>query len=906
MKHLILYSGLLTLILAICMAVPHLSMAQNNAYAPWSASDNASKTMRLAERLNQNEQAGGNNFIGQAAPTDYTTQGQTNMSVQQRAYANAQSHNTPLNPRASLPSPIETMYARRIAAPLEQYGYDMFGVPKDETRNILGVLAKEEPNASAAMPAGAVQDSFILNMGDEVRITFTGQRSDSANYKINNDGLIQIPDFPPIPAAGRTIGQVRISLEAAATNLHNTQTYISLASVRQIGVLVVGHVKKPGRRNLTVFHTVLDALMESGGVDKTGSLRQIKLVRHGRSTHIDLYSLLMHGATNIDLDLRDGDRIIVPPLGPTIAVAGEVKRPAIYEILPSMLGMHHLTDKRSEKISLNDALDFAGGALLPGQNRFLKLGITNTGEERVSTIDDAFKDTFGDGSILMVAHGQDKRATTVELTGHTRKPGIYALDDAKTLSQLIPNERALGADIYPLIGVLERWDAGQLTNLYHAFPLRLLISGEFDRQLHDGDVVHLFSKAQIKKLTESMPATAEQRYASAHGKAEPKPHLRDGYKTDPDYYHEIAQGLVMDMDEQNEDLERTNPVLASFLKERAVFLRGAVRNPGPYPVAEGATLDNLLAVAGGLALEANTNNIEVTSINFGQNNQTHGRSGTHRRNIDFAHDDPADITLSPGDTVRVNQKFKKVEDNSVLIIGEVRSPGRYDLMPGDTVADLLERAGGLSDQAYAPGAIFSREQERRAEESRFRAAARDLERSLAVAIERNDDKSPNDQQIAMARGLALELREAEAVGRITVEADPAVLAANPELDMLLESGDRLYIPKRPLTVRVSGEVLSPASLQFRDKKDPDDYINEAGGFTFHADKDRTFVLYPDGSAKPLQTGLWSTNATFIPPGSSIIVPRDPEPFDFIESAKDISQILSNLAITGIFIQDIRD
>jgi hypothetical protein len=128
----------------------------------------------------------------------------------------------------------------------------------------------------------------------------------------------------------------------------------------------------------------------------------------------------------------------------------------------------------------------------------------------------------------------------------------------------------------------------------------------------------------------------------------------------------------------------------------------------------------------------------------------------------------------------------------------------------------------------------------------------------------------------------------------------------PELDLLLQTGDRIYIPKRDLTVRVHGEVLSAASLQFREGKAPLDYINEAGGFTFHADKDRTFVLYPDGSAQPLQVSAWNYKPIFIPPGSTIVVPRDPKPFDFIQSAKDISQILSNLAVTAIFIDDVVD
>ena len=170
----------------------------------------------------------------------------------------------------------------------------------------------------------------------------------------------------------------------------------------------------------------------------------------------------------------------------------------------------------------------------------------------------------------------------------------------------------------------------------------------------------------------------------------------------------------------------------------------------------------------------------------------------------------------------------------------------------------------------------------------------------------DESKAPDTTQITLARDLAAELRQVEAVGRITVEADPGVLVTEPELDILLEPGDRIFIPKRPLTVRVNGEVLSPASLQFRKDKDPRDYIAEAGNYTYHADKNRVFVLYPDGSAQPLLVNAWNHTATFIPPGSTIVVPRDPKPFDFIQSARDISQILSNLAITGIFLDDLRN
>ncbi len=752
------------------------------------------------------------------------------------------------------PSRLEQTYSDRIVDELGQFGYDLFGTPEKTSA----------PNLTP--PAGAVQDDFVLNSGDRLDVTFRGQRSDRKIYDITNQGTLIIDDLPPLPAAGRTIGQLRQSLNSQMTRLHNTDVFISLESVRQINILIVGQVHEPGRQTLTVFHSVLDALTQAGGIKKTGSLRQIKLVRNGRSTIIDLYGLLIHGSTNMDLQLRDGDRIIIPPIGPTVAIAGGVKQPGIYEILPGLKGMKHKPQQTSSLLSLQDMLDMTGGLLQPGQNRFLKLGLTENGSEIVEEIFDSYQPVFKNASILMVAPSDEMRVGTIELAGHTRRPGLHALTQAKTLSALIENEKTFGPDIYPLIGVIERWNEGQLAKQLIDFPPLLVLKGQFDSKLQEGDVVHLFSRTQILALQ--------------------RPQEEENNEM-------IAVGSLMALPDED---ALSDPVIASFLNEHGVFIRGAVRQPGTWPVAEGNSLKNLIAVSGGLTLEANTSNIELTS-----NRQ---QKAAQRLTINFKETDPGTVMVGPGDTVRINQKFRKVEDNSVLIIGEISHPGRYDLMPGDTMLQLLRRAGGLSAQAYPDGTIFSRESERRTEEARFRAKAQELEIKLAAALEQDDE--PDTAQINAVQGLVTQLKHAEAVGRITVESDPGMLSTQPELDILLESGDRIFVPKRPLTVKVNGEVLSPASLQFRKNKGARDYIMEAGGYSYHADKDRVFVLYPDGSAQPLQISPWKHSPLFIPPGSSIVVPRDPKPFDFIEAATDISQIFTNLAITGIFLDDIRD
>ncbi len=749
-----------------------------------------------------------------------------------------------LDPPAKL-TLLEDLYTERAGEELLQYGYAFFGAAEDFDPTHL--------------PAGVIQDDYILSAGDKLDITVRGQISSRESIRIGTDGNLVIDNFMPVTAAGRSLGDVRDELQAQAAEMHNTKVFVSLSGVRQIGVLVAGHVEKPGRQNLTGFHSVLDALMAAGGVQKTGSLRNIKLVRGGRSTYIDLYTVMMHSGDNADMLLRDGDRILIPPIGATLAVAGKVKRPGIYEI------------RRREKLSLNDLLGLSGGLLTPGENRFLKRASGENGEEPTIEIHKQAAKQFGDGSLLLVQQAQRAPTRTVTLKGHTRKAGPHDFTHAGTLAKLIDSEKVFGPDIYPLIGVITRKDKDKLSKTLIEFSPKQVVRNIFDRKLEEGDEITLFSTAQIHALQDA----------------------------ENPLFQEASFGREQD--------KITDPVLAAFLEERSAFVRGAVRRPGPYPVAYGTSLDSVMAVAGGTTIEANLQNVEVTSRLAGEGHQAEGRSGVRRIKVNIHSDDITTVEIGPGDTIRVNQAFKRVEDQSVMIMGEVHHPGRYDLMAGDTVLDLIERAGGLTQQGYPDGAIFSRAAERKREESRYKAQARDLEMKLAASLQNIDkDEKPDMAQVTAVQSLVAELKHAQAVGRITVEVDPSSLKADPEQNMLLEAGDRIYIPKRPLTVRVAGEVLSPAGLQFRSGKSPNEYIREAGGTTYYADTDRAFVVFPDGSAKPLNVSMWNHSPTFVPPGSTIIVPRDPKPFDFLESAERISSVLANLAISGLYIEAIGD
>ena len=768
--------------------------------------------------------------------------------------------------KSSTLSALERYYEERSGIRLAQFGYsDLKGNPSQ--------------SAAKNKTLGEVQDTYILGFGDELSITIRGQENHNTTIPVLSNGQIIIEDLAPVSAAGRSVKDVREELQSMLGDYYNTEIFLSVTKTKSITVRLTGNVKSPGDATLSSYDTIMDALIAANGVLKTGTLRQIKLIRGNSSTIVDLYGLLVFGSSTSDFSLRDGDTIQVGPIGPTLAIAGSVKRPAIYEILPAYSAMWKDTQETSQKLSLDDIMMMSGGNMAPGKYRYIRMTPDQMGRDNTDEIQDSALKIFRDGDILNVLKGKEKRSDAVELDGNTRADGIYAIKDTPTLSYLLTSEKILTPETYPLIGIVERWNPVQLSTEFIAFSPKKIINGEADVKLRESDRVMLFTHQEIKSIgtPKSEYDSSSLQLASLNTGSQPN--------NKEDKTEEIRSELPNN--------------IRHFLLEHSVFIRGSIRNSGAFPVTNGTTLDSLLATAGGTSLEASLGNIEIT--------QPLGDRQNRRSTIDLSNTPARTITLNPGDTIRINQKFRRIEDNHVLLVGEIRNPGTYDLLPGDTLSKLIERAGGITEQAYPEGAIFSRKTERLREEQRFLSQARDLELKLATALSQKDkDKKPAMEEITLAKSLISDLKNAEALGRLTVEADPGMLAANPEMDILLETGDRIYIPKRPLTVRVAGEVLSPASLQFKTGKSPRTYIDESGGFTYNADQDRSFVVYPDGSASPLAVSAWNHLASMIPPGSTIIVPRDPKPLTFMDGAKDLSQILANLATTAIFADDIAD
>jgi protein involved in polysaccharide export with SLBB domain len=411
-------------------------------------------------------------------------------------------------------------------------------------------------------------------------------------------------------------------------------------------------------------------------------------------------------------------------------------------------------------------------------------------------------------------------------------------------------------DIYPLIAVIERRAAAALAVERLVVAPAAVLAGE-DVALADRDDVRLFTRAEVRALATSAAAGEQDRALETAARP---------------------------------PADAIDPALAAVLDAHGVTVTGAVARPGHWPVAGPTTVAALFEVAGGVLPGARLADAEATVVG------DTGQTGTEVRRVrlDLAARPPSAVVLRPGDALHVPPRRDPVAGRTVEIAGAVRHPGTYTLVEGDRLSSLIDRAGGLTVDAYPLGAVFTREAEAQARRAWLRDRATAIRRALAEAMA--GDRPPDGAAVQAVEQLLVELETAEPPGRLQVEADPERLRAEPSLDIVLQDGDRLVVPVRPLTVRVTGEVLSPAALQFRDGRQVGDYLRGAGGLTRAADTGRVFVVLPDGRAQPVRPSAWSHAPLPIPPGATIVVPRDPAPFRFLDLAGMLGELFGQLAL----------
>lgn len=798
-------------------------------------------------------------------------------------------------------SRVEQDYQKRTGSDIKQFGYNIFGAGQDTSEIV----------------TGRIPDRYVMGVGDELVVSFQGQTTSTVTTTIDREGRVVLPNLRPINAAGRSFGDFRRELESAAkSSLIGTEVYVSLGSVRMISVFMLGEVGQPGLYNLTSLTSALEALSAAGGIKKTGSLRQVRIERQGASIAVDLYAIL-DGSGSVASTLMDGDRIVVPPIGRTVAVIGDVLRPAIYEL-----------PKSANSLTIDRLLTMAGGTLRPRGYAFVLNRMDETGRQIFTTVSDR-NAPIEDGDVVNASLRQNGQAGTVTLMGAVGAPGIRSIGEAPTMSRLLGDAHNMGDTPYLLFGAIQRVDPATRAKILQPFSPERIMAGAEDIDLKNDDKVIIFDQRDIAFLSSDetrLVVTTGQSISKCEPIRELARIVSDSQsgrfstavravlvqtdKTAGELTQRAAEDVAAgptrdagDISEQevgrHEESGKYNVIcpdiytrvdhLLPFTLEYIVSVNGALRTPGVFPVAGETPLSVLAASAGGLAYNADLSRIEIMNFSVSKSDS----SVLARRYVDATGANLAGIYVGPGSSVRVNLLFSDQEQGGILLTGEVRWPGIYSIRRGEKLSELIDRAGGLTDQSYAYGTVFTRERVRVAQQEGMQRVSRDLDSALASASLSKRDLDPG--VLTAAQTLSEKIAKADVVGRMVIEADPDILKAKPTMDTVLEPSDRIYVPKRPNYVLVIGDVLNPSALQFMPGKNVKDYLRESGGVQSTGDKGRVFIVYPNGEAKPIKVA--GSNMP-IPPGSSIVVPKDATPFDSMMFIKDMTQILSQLAISA--------
>ena len=351
-----------------------------------------------------------------------------------------------------------------------------------------------EPSMNIATPV-----NYRLGPGDELQIEVWGASETNITQKVSPDGYISIPNVGPVNVNGLTVqaatnrikaklSQIYSGLASSNVNL-STHVKVSLGQIRTIQVNIMGEVARPGTYALSSFSTVFHALYKAGGMSKMGSLRNIKVVRGGRTVAtVDVYDYIINGRSHSDIRLQEGDVILASPYDALVLIKGKVKRPMYYEM------------KSSE--SIRTLIGFAGGFSNDAYRGAVTVDRNNTKERTVATVDDMNYGVFKvkDGDVVSVGEILDRYDNRIEVKGAVYRPGYYELGkDIQTVKDLIEKADGLLEYAFTNRAVLHRENDDKTLEVI-SLNVKAIIDGtEADVTLRKNDVLFIPSKYDLEQ-----------------------------------------------------------------------------------------------------------------------------------------------------------------------------------------------------------------------------------------------------------------------------------------------------------------------------------------------------------------------------------------------------------------------
>jgi protein involved in polysaccharide export with SLBB domain len=775
---------------------------------------------------------------------------------------------TPLNPSQvrrpqTRPSPeteFEQMAADSAGRPLPLFGQSLFDLP---------------PSTFAPLDLLQVPSDYIIGAGDGLQVRIWGQLEADLRVTVDRSGQIYIPRVGPISVAGVHYGELEQYLKNEVSKIfRNFSLTATVARLRSIQVLIVGNARYPGTYTISSLSTLVNAIFVSGGPTPQGSLRHIQVRRDGTPvTDFDFYDLLIKGDKSKDVRLQPGDVLYIPPVGPMAAISGSVNTPAIYELKGSS--------------TLNDVIEIAGGMS----------SLADTGRitiERVAdhqarkTLEFPYDETsrslpLQDGDIVRVFSIVPSFQDTVTLRGNVANPGRYPWKMGMHIGDVIPNPAALLTRRYWLdraaIG------NGHATEYPVGPSVRCLPANQTPNTPNPGGTqpANAGSGGQTTGTQVASASTPEAAtgggssgvaYIPCDANGQPLP-----TEASPNANGRIPLG--------NERTTETYEEMSST-QRTAKNLTADLRHYAPE-------------INWDYAIIQRVNPIDLTSklLWFSP------------RKAIIEHDPASNLELESGDIITIfsQRDISLPEDERsryMVVEGEVARPGVYKLEKNETLHSVLQRAGGLTSNAYIYGSQLLRESARIEQQNSLDQLVSTMEvqvRQSALAVAASAASGDAQALAQLQEGIISQLRTVRATGRVALPVKPSDNKLNDFPNMLMEDNDRFVIPHTPSTVSVVGNVYNPGSFIFDPHTNSGGYLEMAGKGKPQSDLHHAFVLRANGVVVAANNvnGLF-TGSKFdhlrLYPGDEIIVPYKLPTGAFVRGLRDWSQIASQLAITA--------
>ena len=783
-----------------------------------------------------------------------------------------------------------------------------------------------------------VPTKYIIGPGDEVKILLWGRVNAQHNLIVDRNGNITIPQIGPVQVAGMTFEDMSKQLITQSQQIVGANIDITMGSLKTIPIFVLGDVRRPGAYTVGSFSTITDALLMAGGPTGIGSMRNVQLKRKDKViTTFDLYDLFLKGDKSKDAILQAGDVVFVPVAGPLVGLAGNVKRPAIYEL--------------KDKHDLQSLFDLSGGIIPTAYMQQIQVErVIKTERQVVVDIDDkdftkAKHFMLQDADLIKVFNIVDRQANVVFLNGNVKRPGKYEYKLGMRLKDIITDEKEFLPETYYDYALIRRIEPPEMNIHYVPVNLKEIYFSKNimkNPELRPQDTIFVFSKWFFKDRP-SISVEGELRRAGRFQLNE-NMRVRDaillsgGLTTDA--YYKEAEIYRTDLKTKDVTIHKFNPEKAlegdsmhnlllqdrdriviqsslGYAYRKLVHIDGEVLKPGTYQYAENMTVKDLVFTAGNVLESAYLENADVSFqfIEEGKNASLEHRQINLKKALEG--DSEHNLVLKPYSRLFVKRIPEWRLEQFVSLTGEIRFPGRYIIKKGEKLSDLIERAGGYTDKAYLRGAQFLRVRVRELQQRTLNETIARLEKDLmaestlrlSTAISAEEVSGLQAQQQGTLR-LVESLRRMEVNGRTTIRLAHVRLLKGSEFDIELENGDSLYIPSKNNIVNITGAVMAQGSYLYSDSLAYKDYIMKAGGFTRYADEKNIFILKVDGSAMKVAGGFmnWSSSNSrweltafgeeikTLEPGDTIVVPEKLQATAWMRGIKDATAVLAQVGI----------